>query len=158
MKRVFQFLNNLTYLLASVFLTLMSLSIMGWAVYEVLHALQAFTPESTFIVPMLRSVGAVVISVAILDVAKYMIEEEVYRSKELRNPKEVRQTIAKIMTIVSVVVSIEGLVYIFKAGTKDLVLLIYPASLIITSVIVIIGLGYYQKLSVEIEMRTQPKA
>jgi hypothetical protein len=45
-----------------------------------------------------------------------MIEEEVFKDKELRNPAEARKTITKIMVIISIAVSIEGLVYIFKAG------------------------------------------
>ena len=55
------------------------------------------------------------------------------------------------MVIISIAVSIEGLVYVFKAGTKDVTLLLYPASLILVSAFLIVGLGVYQKLSVTIE-------
>ncbi len=74
-------------------------------------------------------------------------------NKELREPAEARRTLTKIMTIIAIAVSVEGLVYIFKAGTQDLSLPIYPAILILTSVIVIIGLGIYQKLSSSVEQR-----
>jgi len=43
------------------------------------------------------------------------------------------------------------LVYMFKAGTKDLSLLVYPALLIVVSAILIVALGLYQKLSATIE-------
>ena len=39
----------------------------------------------------------------------------------------------------------------FKAGTKDLALLVYPALLIAVSAILIVSLGMYQKLSATIE-------
>ncbi len=126
--------------------------IMGWSVYEVLvHIVPNLAVEKQFIPIMLQSVGAVIIAVAILDVAKYMIEEEVFRNKELRSPKEARETLTKIMIIVAIAVSIEALVYILEAGTNDLRLLIYPAVLIVTVVLLIVGLGIYQKLSINSE-------
>lgn len=72
-------------------------------------------------------------------------------NKELRDPEEARRTITKIIVIIAIAVSIEGLVYVFKAGTKDLTLLLYPASLIVVSAILIVALGVYQKLSATIE-------
>ena len=126
--------------------------IMGWSVYEVFaHIISTPKLDKQFIPIMLQSVGAIIISVAILDVAKYMVEEEVLRSKELRSLKEARETLTKIMVIVAIAVSIEGLVYIFKAGAEDIRLLIYPAFLIIATVFIIVGLGVYQRLSVNAE-------
>lgn len=96
--------------------------------------------------------GSVVIAVAIIDVAKYMIEEEVFKNKELRKPKEARETLTKIMVIISIAVAIEGLIYIVKAGSEDLSLLVYPAILIATSTFMVIGLGLYHKFSVNAEI------
>ena len=55
------------------------------------------------------------------------------------------------IVIITIAVSIEGLVYIFKAGRGDLTLLLYPALLIVVSAILIVALGVYQKLSATIE-------
>jgi hypothetical protein len=121
---------------------------MGWAVYEVISNIST---SNEFVPLMLQSVGAIIISAATLDVAQYMIEEEVFMDKELRDAKEARKTITKILVIITIAVNIEGLVYIFKAGTKDLKLLIYPASLILVSSFLIVSLGLYQKLSREVE-------
>jgi hypothetical protein len=161
MKKLFENLTTLIYFFAATTLVLMALMIMGWSVYEVLvhivpnlaldHTVLNLTAEKQFIPIMLQSVGAVIIAVAILDVAKYMIEEEVFRNKELRSPKEARETLTKIMVIVAIAVSIEALVYIFKAGAEDLRLLVYPAFLIVTVVLLIVGLGIYQKLSINSE-------
>ncbi len=152
MKHKFERSTTLIYLMAATMLTLMALMIMGWSVYEVFaHIVNAPKLEKQFIPIMLQSVGAIIISVAILDVAKYMIEEEVLRNKELRSLKEARETLTKIMVIVAIAVSIEGLVYIFKAGAQDIRLLMYPALLIIAAVFIIVGLGLYQRLSVNAE-------
>jgi len=151
MKKLFEIITTLIYFFAAIALTIMALSIMAWSVYEVFEIVTDFSLKNEFILVMLQSVGAIIIAVAILDVAKYMVEEEVFRSKELRSPKEARETITKIMVIVAIAVSMEGLVYIFKAGTKDIQLLLYPALLILVAVIVIVCLGLYQRLSTAVE-------
>jgi NADH:ubiquinone oxidoreductase subunit 5 (subunit L)/multisubunit Na+/H+ antiporter MnhA subunit len=151
MKKIFDFSSTLLYFIASLMLVLISLLIMWWSIHEIFRALHNFSMHKQFILTMLQSIGTVIISIAILDISKYMIEEEVFRNKELREAKEARRTLTKIMTIIAIAVSIEGLVYIFKAGTEDLKLLIYPSMLILTSVLVTIGLGLYQKLTSKIE-------
>ena len=152
MRKIFEFVSTASYLFSALLLFGMAITIMGWSVYEVVDHFQSEElNKGAFISTMLQSVGAIVIAVAIIDVAKYMIEEEVYRSKELRSVKEARHTITKIIVIISIAVSIEGLVYIFKAGTKDITLLLYPAALLLVSILLIVGLGVFQKLSVSVE-------
>lgn len=136
------------YLIAAVSLIFLSLSIMIWSIYEAVLSMKEF-PIS--ISNLLQSVGAIIISIAVLDVAKYLVEEEVLREKELRSPSEARKTITKIFVIISIASGMEGLVYIFKAGTIDMALLIYPALLILFSSISIVCLGIYQKLSIGVE-------
>ncbi|MEO6423731.1 MAG: hypothetical protein ABIR84_13940 [Candidatus Nitrotoga sp.] len=154
MEKIFNIIFSGVRLFAALILLALSLIIMGWSVYEVISTIRQ---ESEFIPLMLQSVGAVIISAAIIDVAQYMMEEEVFMNKELRDPEEARRTITKIIAIITIAVSIEGLVYIFKAGTKDLTLLMYPAMLIVASAILIVALGVYQKLSATIEQREREK-
>jgi NADH:ubiquinone oxidoreductase subunit 5 (subunit L)/multisubunit Na+/H+ antiporter MnhA subunit len=126
--------------------------IMGWSVSEVFEQLfNASLQKSEFVAIMLQAVGAIVIAIAIIDVSKYMIEEEIFRDKELRSPKEARETMTKVIVIISIAVGIEGLVYIFKAGSENITLLPYPAVLLVVSVILIVGLGIFQKLSLSTE-------
>lgn len=153
MQKLFVFLLNSIHLFAALLLIIMSLLIMGWAVYEVIASIPL---KGEFIPRMLQSVGAIVISAAIIDVAQYMIEEEVFMNKELRDPREARRTLTKIIVIITIAVSIEGLVYIFKAGTESMTLLIYPAFLLFVSAILIVALGVYQKLSATIEREELP--
>ena len=148
MKKMFNIIFSGVHLFAALILIALSLIIMGWSVYEVISNI---TEKAEFIPLMLQSVGAIIIAAAIVDVAQYMIEEEVFLNKELRDPEEARRTITKIMVIITIAVSIEGLVFIFKAGTKDLALLLYPALLIAASAVLIVALGVYQKLSATIE-------
>ena len=148
MKKMFTIIFSGVHLFAALILIALALIIMGWSVYEVISNIRE---EAEFVPLMLQSVGAIIIAAAIVDVAQYMIEEEVFLNKELRDPEEARRTITKIIVIITIAVSIEGLVFIFKAGTKDLTLLLYPALLIVASSILIVALGVYQKLSATIE-------
>jgi len=157
MKTTFEKFSSFMYLSSTVLLGSISLIIMLWAIYEIFIAIQFFSPHKEFISIVLQSVGAVIVAVAIIDVAKYMIEEEVFRSKELRNPKEARETLTKITTIISIAVSVEGIVYIFKAGAKDLSLLVYPSILILTAALTMVGLGVYQKMSLDVENEEKNK-
>ena len=145
---MFNIIFSGVHLFAALILTSLSLIIMGWSVYDVISNIRG---EADFIPLILQSAGAIIISAAIIDVAQYMMEEEVFINKELRDPEEARKTITKIIVIITIAVSIEGLVYIFKAGTKDLTLLMYPAMLIVASAILIVALDVYQKLSATIE-------
>jgi uncharacterized membrane protein len=140
------------HFIAALILILVALITMGWSVYEIFSNIFAENKED-FLPLILQSVGAIIIASAIIDVAQYIIEEEVFHEKELRDPKEARKTITKIMVIISIAVSIEGLVYIFKAGSKDLQLLVYPAALIFVSSLSIVALGIYQKLSFSVESK-----
>ncbi len=152
MQKMFQIIFSGVHLFAALILIALSLIIMGWSVYEVIFSIKV---AEGFIPLMLQSVGAIIISAAIIDVAQYMMEEEVFKSKELRDPVEARRTITKIIVIITIAVSIEGLVFIFKAGTNDLTLLLYPALLIAVSAVLIVALGLYQKLSATIETKAE---
>ena len=155
MEKMFNILFSGIHLFAALILIILSLIIMGWSVYEVFSSIGK---ADHFIPLMLQSVGAIIISAAIIDVAQYMMEEEVFINKQLRDPEEARRTITKIIVIITIAVSIEGLVYMFKAGTKDLTLLLYPALLIVVSAILIVALGVYQKLSATIEKAEKENA
>lgn len=148
MKNMSNIIFSGLHLFAALILIVLSLIIMGWSIYDAISSIKA---ESVFITSMLQAVGAIIISAAIIDVAQYMMEEEVFLNKELRDPEEARRTITKIIVIITIAVSIEGLVFIFKAGMTDLSLLLYPALLIMVSAILIVALGVYQKLSATIE-------
>jgi len=145
-------LISVVYCLAAFILIVIALLIIGWTVWKIFVPLRFDENLSN---RLLQFVGAIIISIAVIDVAKYIIEEEIIRDKELRSPEEARKTLTKIFVIISIAVSLEGLVFIFKAGTEDLTLLPYPSFLILTAILAIIGLGIYQKFSTKTEKETQ---
>lgn len=154
MNKIFNRLTSVLYLFVSITLISLAIIIIGFSLYELIFI--KFFQHANLVLAILQAIGAVVIATAIIDVAKYMFEEEVIKGdKELRKPEEARETLTKIIVIISIAISVEGLVYIVKAGAEDMRLLIYPASLVLSSTAMVVGLGLYQKLSTEAEERSR---
>jgi len=100
---------------------------------------------------MLDATGLIVVAIAVFDVAKYLIEEELLRRRELRSPVEARQTLTKFLVIITIAVSLEALVFIFGAGKTHMEQLLYPTGLLVAVVLLVVGLGAFQRLSVSAE-------
>lgn len=144
-------------LIASVFYFATALAMIavssGLIAISVLRVYAAFQSLQTSETTLLDAVSALVISVAILDVAKYVMEEEVLRSRELRKPHEAREAVTKFMVIIALVVAIEAIVLVFEMGRSTPELLLFPTFLLCTSVLIVVGLGVFQWVSVHAERR-----
>jgi hypothetical protein len=147
-ERIFAVVTNAVYTVASVVLLGMSLTMIGYGVWEVWSA---FAAGTRVIQTMLDAIGLIVVAVAVFDVAKYLMEEEVLRDRELRSAREARETLTKFLVIVSIAVSLEALVFIFGAGKRNMAELIYPTLLMAVAVFLVVGLGLYQRLSLSAE-------
>ncbi|WPL18250.1 hypothetical protein Thiowin_03314 [Thiorhodovibrio winogradskyi] len=102
---------------------------------------------------MLDGIGLVVVSLAVFDVAKYLMEEEVLRNRELRSATEARETLTKFMVIIVIAVTLEALVFILGAANGHLSLLVYPALLLAASAGLIAALALYLRFSTSAEQR-----
>jgi hypothetical protein len=102
---------------------------------------------------VLAAVGYVVIAIAVFDLAKYFIEEEVIRGRELREAAEARRSLTKFVSTIAIAVFIEGLVITFQASKDDLPTMLYPTALLLTAILIVVGLGIFQRLSAEVEKR-----
>ncbi|SCZ62901.1 hypothetical protein [Thiohalomonas denitrificans] len=104
--------------------------------------------EKTLLVTaLLNAIGLIVIGTAVFDVSKFLLEEEVFSSSGTKSPAKQRETLLKFLVIIAIAVSLESLVFVFDAGTKDITMLIYPTFLLIAAILVVVGLGVYQKLT-----------
>jgi hypothetical protein len=104
---------------------------------------------------LLESIGYVVIAMAVFDVAKYFVEEEVIRGREMRLPSEARRSLTKFVSTIAIAVFIEGLVMVFRQGGQDIALILYPAVILFTGILIILGLGIYQRLSADVEQQVE---
>jgi hypothetical protein len=100
---------------------------------------------------LLESIGYVVIAMAVFDVAKYFVEEEVIRGREMRLASEARRSLTKFVSTIVIAVFIEGLVLVFRQSSQDIALILYPVTVLFTGILIILGLGVYQRLSAGVE-------
>lgn len=106
---------------------------------------------------VLRGVGYIVISIAVFEVAKYLVEEEVMRGREMRSPGEARRSLTKFVSTISIAVFLEALVTVFRVSHSNVADLLYPAALLLTAIALIIGLGIFQWLSARVEQQIGAK-
>jgi hypothetical protein len=106
---------------------------------------------------LLGAIGYVVIAMAVFDVAKYFVEEEVIRAREMRVPSEARRSLTKFVSTIAIAVFIEALVMVFREGSKDITMVLYPAAILLMGVVTILGLGLYQRLSAEVEQQVETR-
>jgi hypothetical protein len=102
---------------------------------------------------LLDAVGYMVIAIAVFDVAKYLLEEEVVRARELRSAAEARRSLTKFLSTIAIAVFLEALVGVFEAAKDDITLMLYPTALLVAGVALILGLGLFIRFSAEAETR-----
>jgi hypothetical protein len=99
----------------------------------------------------LNGIGYVVVSIAVFDVAKYLVEEEVVRGRELRVTSEARRSLTRFISTIAIAVFLEALVTIFRVTQENVDELLYPTALLLSAIMLVLGLGVYQRLSVMVE-------
>jgi hypothetical protein len=144
-----ELLSRIAFASASLVLMAMSFALVIYGVVEIFTAgLSSWNDAGG---AMLSAIGYVVIAMAVFDVAKYFIEEEVIRSREMRSASEARRSLTKFVSTIAIAVFIEGLVIVFQASKKSLPEMLYPTALLFTAIVIVIGLGIYQRLSADVE-------
>lgn len=140
--------SRVVFTVASICLMALAGGLVAIAGFRVFHA--AYN-DGQFDNTLLDSIGFVVVGVAVFDVARYFLEEEVLRAREMRNAVEARRSLTKFMSAIVIAVFLEALVTVFKVAKQSPEQLLYPALLLFGGTAMIVGLGVYQKLSVSVE-------
>jgi hypothetical protein len=144
------------YLVIALALLVGALALIGISFWSALTAFQA-ERAATFV--LLDAVGMTVLGLAIVDVSKYLLEEEVLRDRELRSTAEARGALTKFLTIITIVVSLEAVILIFETSrgdTHDAV--VYPVMMFAAVVGIVVALGLYQYLSAKAQQAAGSQA
>jgi hypothetical protein len=144
-ERGFEALSRLLFVLIALALYALSISMVIAGAWQLV--LGAFGGQIG-IYNLMNGVGLLIVSLAIVDVAKFVVEENVVRERELRSPGEARRSLTKFITIIIIALSLEAVVGIFEAGReKNFQEMIYPAAVMVVAVLAVVGLGAFQYLS-----------
>jgi uncharacterized membrane protein YidH (DUF202 family) len=148
LNSVTDWVGRIVYGLISLSLGLISFAMMAVALWDIWVSVH----EKTLLVKaLLDAIGLIVIGMAVFDVSKFLLEEEVFSGSSTKSAEKQRGTLLKFLVIIAIAVSLEALVFVFDAGKKDIAMLIYPTFLLISAVLVVVGLGVYQKLTQGVE-------
>ncbi|WP_152046287.1 GNAT family acetyltransferase [Aureimonas psammosilenae] len=151
--RAFEILTRAAFGLASVVLMLLACGLIVYAVGGVWGSFG--TPDRDVGTALLEAVGYTVIAIAVFDVGKYLLEEEAIRGREMRNAGEARRSLTKFISTIVIAVLLEAIVTVFEAGKEDATRMLYPTLLLLVGVLLFVGLGVYQRLSVSAEAEAE---
>ena len=73
------------------------------------------------------------------------------RGPEARLASEARRSLVRLVSTVAVAIFLEALVIVFHVGKENVPQLIYPALLLMAAILIVLGLGVYQRLSAGID-------
>lgn len=145
-KLITERISRTVYGLISLSLGIISLTMIVYALYDIWASLH----EKTLLTKaLLDAVGFIVIGTAIFDVSRFLMEEEVFKVHGEETAIKQRVILIKFLVIIIIAVTLEALVFVFSSAKKDISLLVYPTFLLLTSVMLVIGLGVYQKMTLE---------
>jgi hypothetical protein len=139
-------ISQTVYGLISLSLGIISLAMIVSSLYSIwtsLHEQMLFTNA------LLDAVGFIVIGTAIFDVSRFLMVEEVFKVHGEETSMKQRMILIKFLVIIIIAISLEALVFVFSAAKKDISLLVYPTFLLLTAVMLVIGLGVYQRMTKE---------
>ena len=143
------YLTRLVFGAASLVLLLAAAALVGFGVKDALQGIGR--PDHSGADAVLDVLGYVIVAIAVFDVAKYIFEDEVRRGSERRSASEARRSLTKFLSTIVIALFLEALVVVFKTAREDVAQLVYPTALLIAAVLVLVGLGAFQRFSASVE-------
>jgi hypothetical protein len=140
------FVSRLLYLVVAFILLGISLLLVGYGLWEVWTAVHMATSE--VMDKLLDAIGVIVVSLALFDITKYLIVEEVTIKQTLsRTIQETEHMLTKFLSIIAVAISMEALVFIFRTGKADVTQLLFPIILLFAGMCTVLTLGLYTRIT-----------
>ena len=135
-------------------LILLSLALSLYAAVQIVLAFSG--PWDAVGSAVLEAAGYVVIAVAVFDVAKYLIEEEVVRGRQMRAASEARRSLTKFLSTILIAIFLEALVTVFTTAKQTVSDMLYPTLLLLAGSTLVVCLGVFQRLSASVERAVEP--
>jgi hypothetical protein len=148
MTRFLEILSRIVYGVIAIILLLLSVVLSCDAVFQFFR--QALIGGEVT-EAALAGIGYVVVSIATFEIARYLTEEEVVQGHEIQFASEARRSLTRLVSTVAVAIFLEALVIVFHVGKENVPQLIYPTFLLIAAILIVVGLGFYQRLSAGVE-------
>ncbi|QSZ42149.1 hypothetical protein GJV85_08500 [Sulfurimonas aquatica] len=132
------------YIFGASILGFISLSLIGYGAY-VLAALMFSLAESDFLHDVFKSIVAVTIGLAMFDLSRQIIEQEVLFKTFHKEKNREFKILGKFLVSIIIALSIETLMVVFKIVLDDYTNMLSAFYLLIGTTIMFVGLAYFQK-------------
>ncbi|MCZ2496379.1 hypothetical protein GN316_06380 [Xylophilus sp. Kf1] len=110
---------------------------------------------------VIEAIGLLAAAVVALQIAETIVEEEVVRNADISAPTRVRRFLSRFFVVVLVALAVEGLVATFKANHEDATQLLYAASLLGSTALLLAGWGafvWFNRAAEELEPEAMANA
>jgi hypothetical protein len=148
MLRLTDIVTKCVFAFGGIVLMLIAIALM---IYAPVTLVRAFMDTEGLDAELFRSIGYLIVAIAVFDVAKYIFEEEVLSNDERRNAAETRRSLTKFGSTIVIAVLLESLVMTFEIAREEPGDLIYPIFLMLAGTVLFIGIGVFQRLSAATE-------
>lgn len=147
--KIVRSITNLAYILVSTILFLIAFVIIIWSIWQIGVDFLNASPsdKAELLYKIMDEVGLIIFSIAVADVAKYLLVEEVLQDKEQKSPAEKGKALSNLIVIITTAFSLEGLILTIQVAKTKLENLVYPILLLVVAALMLIALSVYKKLS-----------
>jgi len=149
-RRSFEPFFKACYTLCSMGLLLVSASLALHGYAAVRNLWQWHNPLQDFTAPFQATI-LFTLSLAVFDLAKTVLEEEVLLRKDVRRHSSTRRTLTRFVAAIAIAVSIEGLMLVFEFALKEPQRLWLPVLLLLSTAALLTALGIYVYLGARAE-------
>ena len=149
----------LGHFLISLLFVVAALSLLAAAGWELWASLVSYGDRdvASRVDGVLNSIAILTISVASLELAQTIFEEEILRDVQISAPTRVRRFLSRFLVVLVVALSIESLVAVFKFSRDDPAQLPYAAAIGLTAAALLAAWGVFVRLNRSAEL-LEPEA
>src|SRR3954462_15157239 len=140
-----QMLSRVVFGFAALVLMLFALGLILQGVWYSASSMWAAGTQDK--IALLGAIGYVIIAIAVFDVAKFLVEEEVVQGREKQTASEVRLSLTKFISTIAIAVFLEALVTVFRVSTEHVADMLYPTFLLVAGTLLVLGLGVFHSLT-----------
>lgn len=146
LRRLVHPLFQMIYGIIGIFLVVVSGLLLFSALQSLVDVVHEHTNTAT---QAFHLVILITLGLAIFDLGKTILEEEVLLHKDIHHSGSTRRTISRFMSAIVIAVSIESLLLMFKSLLGDATHLNSAVLMLFAAVALLVGLGAYLKLTSE---------
>lgn len=141
LNKPFHFITKAFYILAGFSMIILSIITIIFSLYD--FSIYLFSKNDLSLEMIFKPIIALTLSIAIFDLAKTILEQEVFFKSYVKNSRVETKILTKFLTTIIIALSIEALIVVFKIALNDYVQMINAFYLIAGIALILISLTIF---------------